>query len=177
MLVVGDTKSPKNFEYPNVRFLSIEEQLTLNFTISKLIPFRNYARKNIGYLYAIQHGAEIIYETDDDNQPNSDKIYHLNERENVASYLPNKRAINVYEYFGQPNVWPRGFPLDDINTKTKSIVVPPKEMFIPVQQGLANIDPDVDAIFRLTRKLNITFSKKPAIAIPKVRNSNLLSHI
>jgi hypothetical protein len=27
----------------------------------------SYSRKMVGYLYAIQHGAEVVYETDDDN--------------------------------------------------------------------------------------------------------------
>ncbi len=32
--------------------------------------------------------------------------------------------------------------------------------------GLANKDPDVDAIFRLTRKLNITFANSEPVNIP-----------
>jgi len=44
----------------------------------------------------------------------------------------------------------------------------PVKRSIPIQQGLANYDPDVDAIFRLTRPLNIFFSEDAApISLPK----------
>lgn len=39
-------------------------------------------------------------------------------------------------------------------------------MMCPVQ-GLADVDPDVDAIFRLTQPLNITFAKSaPSVVLP-----------
>jgi len=39
--------------------------MKLGYNITKYIPFNSYSRKNIGYLYAIQHGAREIFETDD----------------------------------------------------------------------------------------------------------------
>ena len=70
--------------------------------------------------------------------------------------------VNPYEHFGQSTIWPRGYPLDHIAD-------PPSHKFIrcegvdtSIQQGIVNGDPDVDAIFRLTRKdkgvdLNVEF--------------------
>ena len=67
-----------HLSHPNCVFLSVEKQKTLGYRIHDLIPYKSYARKNIGYLYAIQHGAKVIYETDDDNCPTSGKItFHL----------------------------------------------------------------------------------------------------
>jgi hypothetical protein len=101
---------------------------------------------------------------------------YLDEEEEIISYVHQqdqvfdfkkstlyfaKIAVNVYSHFGQPTVWPRGFPLRMIvgalppaeeQKKTK-----PQRRLIPVQQGLADYDPDVDAIFRLTRQLNLFF--------------------
>ena len=71
---VGDDKSPKDWALDGVIFLSVEAQLNLPFRFAKLVPHRNYARKVVGYLYAIQHGAKQIYETDDDNAPKPGKL-------------------------------------------------------------------------------------------------------
>jgi hypothetical protein len=47
-------------------------------------------------------------------------------------------------------MWPRGYPLSAIsrNPPTEFEVV---NASVAIQQGLANGDPDVDALFRLTR--------------------------
>ncbi|PIO68768.1 hypothetical protein TELCIR_09431 [Teladorsagia circumcincta] len=39
------------------------------YSSERNLPYKSYTRKNIGYLYAIEHGAEWIYDTDDDNKP------------------------------------------------------------------------------------------------------------
>ena len=50
----------------------------------------------------------------------------------------------------------KGLPLDEIN-KTK-IVIDKKRKMVRLQQGLAEGNPDVDAIYRLTnKKINIKF--------------------
>ena len=33
----------------------------------KNLPWQSFGRKNVGYLYAIANGAEVIYDFDDDN--------------------------------------------------------------------------------------------------------------
>ena len=50
-------------------FLSSEDQEKLGYEITPLLKHNVYQRKNVGYLYAIQHGARYIYDTDDDNHP------------------------------------------------------------------------------------------------------------
>ncbi|CAD6195933.1 unnamed protein product [Caenorhabditis auriculariae] len=69
LVVVGDTKTPKNWHLDGVHFLDVDFQKSLGFGILDVIPYKSYTRKNIGYLYAIAHGAEWIYDTDDDNKP------------------------------------------------------------------------------------------------------------
>ena len=49
---------------------AIQYEILLNF--AKICPENNYARKNIGYLYAIKNGAKLIFETDDDNKFRTD---------------------------------------------------------------------------------------------------------
>jgi hypothetical protein len=71
LIVVGDEKTPKDWEYKNIYFLSLEDQLALanKFKIINLLPKNSYLRKILGYLVAIENQAENIYETDDDNLP------------------------------------------------------------------------------------------------------------
>lgn len=93
VVVVGDKKTPKDWHLRNVKFFSLEEQYLYYPRFAKIIPENSYKRKMLGYIYAIQHGAEMIFETDDDN-------------------YPYKNAwLNVYEKFGAKRCWPRGFPV------------------------------------------------------------------
>ena len=67
--VVGDTKTDENWHCDGVNFLGINEQEKVFDDFSKKLPFKNYARKNLGYLKAILDGAKVIFDTDDDNLP------------------------------------------------------------------------------------------------------------
>src|ERR1700679_3469227 len=69
LIVVGDEKTPANWQYPNVDYISVEKQSELDFHIRPILPFNHYGRKMLGYLRAIRQGAEIIIDTDDDNIP------------------------------------------------------------------------------------------------------------
>jgi hypothetical protein len=67
--MIGDTKNPENFHIDGCDFWSVKRQLTLDSKFAKLCPTRHYARKNIGYIIALQNGTEELVETDDDNLP------------------------------------------------------------------------------------------------------------
>lgn len=68
-VVVGDVNGPPDFDdVDGVTYLTPNMQKRLHYHIVDHIPWRHFGRKNIGYLYAIEHGAEIIYDTDDDNR-------------------------------------------------------------------------------------------------------------
>ena len=71
VVVVADGKTPSNWSWPNVTFLSVQDQMASGFLSAAVTPFANYARKNIGFLHAIRQGAKLIYETDDDNAPSA----------------------------------------------------------------------------------------------------------
>jgi hypothetical protein len=88
----------------------------------------------------------------------------------MLEYTSHALTINHHAHFGQPSTWPRGYPLEAIGdpheTSMRTVSVVPA-----VQQGLANGDPDMDAIFRLTRKprdTRIDFAFAPAAAAPPI---------
>ncbi len=151
LIVVADQKTPADWSLDFCDFLSVEEQYKLPYRIIRYLPWNHYCRKNIGYLYAIERGAKIIYDTDDDNFPSSKEITYLPEMSQITGISTDQEAFNVYEYFGQPDIWPRGFPLREIARRSQYQLTS-ETVHIPIQQGLVDNDPDVDAIFRLTRK-------------------------
>jgi hypothetical protein len=165
LIVIGDNKSPLDWHCDGVIYLSVKDQQKLNYPIIKDLPFNHYSRKMIGYLFAIEHGAEIIIDTDDDNIPYDNWKFPAFEGK-YECIDGNKGFINIYSEFTDQKIWPRGLPLPLINTPNnynKSDTIAQ----IGVWQGLADGDPDVDAIYRLTDNTPCTFNKRAPIIIDK----------
>eukprot|EP01047_Picozoa_sp_COSAG01_P009031 COSAG01_NODE_365_length_18082_cov_9.136518_13_plen_608_part_00 len=201
VVVVGDKKSPLTYNVSGtggerLAFLGPEQQQALPYTIVPLLKWDHFGRKNIGYLYAMHHGAETIYDTDDDNILKVDAggapyipsraVAQLerppSEHDTVAS---NSHVYNPYPSFDPVQeltstnefMWPRGFPLDkindphtrygrfvgrDANDSMANLRKANHKGRVTVVQSLADHDPDVDAMFRLTRPLPLRF--RPGIS-------------
>jgi len=164
-IVIGDEASPAEFHIDGCDFHSLERQKQTNLKFAQLCPTRHYARKNIGYLLAIRDGASTIIETDDDNIPYQQFWGRRQRIQNVPA-LENSGWVNVYRYFTDQNIWPRGFPLEQVQQQ-----VSPHESLnltdidCPIQQGLTDDNPDVDAVYRLTLPLPQTFRKDRRVAL------------
>lgn len=100
----------------------------------------------------------------DDNLPTGKNIIFENSTESVVGYRSDGegKSVNIYSHFGRPDIWPRGFPLQEIDIRRPTSYLPEYESLpvqvrnilsppMLIQQGLADLDPDVDAIFRLTQ--------------------------
>ncbi len=149
---IGDKKSPPDWSLDGCHFVSLNEQRLNKLKMGKTLPVGHYARKNIGYLLAITKGAECIVETDDDNWP-LDLFWADQELAVSGRFIDQKGWVNAYAYFTSQKIWPRGFPLEQITRAgiaTSSIPSPNVVAQCPVQQGLANGDTDVDAVYRMT---------------------------
>ena len=157
LIIVGDARSPAGFSLAGARFISLTAQRESGFAVARLCPIDHYARKNVGYLAAMRNGATIIVETDDDNHPSAG-FFGERRRRIVAAVAERAGWLNAYRYFSEATIWPRGLPLDAVHDS-----VPPFETLsrttidCPIQQGLADLDPDVDAIYRLLLPLPQTF--------------------
>jgi len=162
LLVVGDRKGPQEYHLNGAELFALEHQLALPLRLPQLLPIHHYARKNIGYLVAISRGAECIYETDDDNMPLVG--WQLRNRMVRARKVEGLFWCNVYRYFSDDLIWPRGLPLDHI-ASGKKLPSPSRECSVvsPIQQGLADGSPDVDAIWRLV--LDKTFQFQPGASV------------
>jgi hypothetical protein len=159
VVIVGDRKTPSDWGNLPVVFLDAESQRVEFPTLAEVLPWDHYCRKNLGYLYAMSRGADCIYETDDDNEPIGDELFPSPGEFLKGPELAGGRWVNVYHHFGGGQSWPRGLPLDRIRERGDlgRIV----DHHCPVQQGLADEDPDVDAIYRLVFPEPVAFARGP----------------
>ena len=165
LIVIGDASSPKDFQLKGAQFISVEDQKLTGLRFAEACPLRHYARKNIGYLLAAREGAPVIIETDDDNMPTpaffDDRVRHQSVAETHGAGW-----TNVYRYFFDGTLWPRGFPLDEIkNAPPEYDTLKNISVDCPIQQGLADSNPDVDAIYRLVMPLPIQFRGNRRVAL------------
>lgn len=177
LLIIGDAKGPVNYTLSpalvscSYNFVSYVEQQNFGGSFAHNLPQNHFGRKNLGYVLAIQNGATSVWDFDDDNIFINDKMgMILKSKKDSADVQvlrisqPLGDVLNPYPALGSAHFsWPRGFPLTEIKSKDKS----PKWLntrhahetlkHIGVVQALANHDPDVDAIYRLQRKLPLSF--------------------
>lgn len=166
LIVVADRKTPSDWlsrlkgNRSRVLFLSMDDQHSLKYLILRHLSENSYARKNVGYLVAIQCGAKIIFESDDDNLLEANQIYHLpkvvasNDVPWIAFHRQRSLFVNIYASFGHPHIWPRGFPVDQLRNVTEDGWHSVRrnnhnQTRVYIQQYLADLDPDVDALVSL----------------------------
>ena len=158
-IIIGDSKSPTNFFLEDAQFFSLEAQRKFDFNLASLCPVGHYTRKNLGYLLAIKNGSLTIVETDDDNLPLED-FWKPRKKYLDSVEVNGKGWFNVYSLYSGKTIWPRGLPLENILQSTEvNISNTPKQYLSPIQQGLADGNPDVDAVFRMTQTLPLNFNK------------------
>jgi hypothetical protein len=164
-IVIGDEASPADFRLDGCDFYSLERQKQLPFKFARACPTRHYARKNIGYLIALSHGATVIIETDDDNLP-YDSFWDLPRRLQSIPAVAVDGWVNVYRYFSDTSIWPRGLPLNEIVSEPAPLATFVEELSdCPIQQGLADANPDTDAVYRLTNKGEVYFAPDRHLAL------------
>lgn len=166
LIVVGDRKGPAEFDLPGATFLSLAEQQRTVFELARIGPVGHYTRKNVGYLEAIRRGAECLYETDDDNAPLASWAPRALEVD--AQPVSSRGWVNVYRCFTDGRIWPRGLPLDEVVPSMaagRPATGEAERVRAPIQQGLANGAPDVDAVWRLVLDAPFDFDAGPSVVL------------
>jgi hypothetical protein len=173
-MIVGDKNTPKNwvkqFLATNLWLVSYEELSSSGFRLAAYLAYGLNTQKNIGYLMAIVCGAKIIYELDGNSLiPDSD--IKLNSYIQSSEDIPwiafrslKSLFINVYAIFGQPQIWPRGIPLSELQNISEggwsSLRRNDNESINGyIVQNLFNFESDVDSVARLTRPLSVSDPK------------------
>lgn len=158
VVVVGDRKTPDGWALPGVTYLSFEEQLRGPFArLAAALPANSYVRKMIGYAHAIRDGATAILDTDDDNEPLTNAF-----PKRLRTVRTRGAWVNPHPWFGSGRSWPRGFPLSRVSEGRRPLTVvqgenPTRPKL--VTQYLADGDPDVDAVWRMTVGRGVEFQR------------------
>ena len=202
-VIVADTKTPHDYMEQAglagmgsvVHYLSVQDQQNWleaeqnggeSTAVGKFlaaIPYKHFARKNIGYLYAIQHGAKLLFDFDDDNllpiDPNTGDVFPpLSDEQFLTGARMVVNGPNVFNHHSLMgatvhNSWARGFPLQVIqdNTTQGDIIFDNFTLnlmeSVAVMQFCANGNPDIDAVHRLVHPLPMTFesSNTPDVVV------------
>ena len=160
LVIVCDKKSVDIASRDNLHILKVESQDTIS-RLASSSPYNHYCRKNLGYLYAMQNGAEIIYDTDDDTYPYEN--FDFPSFTSMTCMKSKTNFYNVLTHFTNQTIWPRGFPLNHI--KQKPEISSTENFQTAVWQSLVDGDADVDAIYRLTKGEFIKFNNAKEVAL------------
>ncbi len=172
--VIADRKTPEPWSLDNCRFISLSEQLNGKTSLGRILPTNSYSRKLYGYLEALREGCEWIKETDDDNIPQETFLEAPSKTCSVRLVVAcESNWINIYSYFTKRRIWPRGLPLQVINQVFQKPALVDDALIevenVAIYQALADGEPDVDALYRLTveEESNIKFDLANPLLIPK----------
>lgn len=157
LVVIGDKKTPVDFSLKNGTYIPPEQQSSLGFECIKNIPWNVIQRRNIGYLFALREGADVIATVDDDNIPYS------NWGKKIPGSTMNLKAwksplifdpLFPYQRFlTKPGMkfWHRGYPVQMLNDRERTSFHTDDigEYHIDVVAELWDGDPDIDAVCRL----------------------------
>lgn len=166
-VVVGDRKTPVPWASGRSTFLALGDRSSERFALARVLPQDHYSRKMLGYLHAAADGAEVIADSDDDNLPNRD--WGFPPFQGRFELTAAKRGfVNVYRAFTDQHVWPRGFPLREVLRAPSGLAENGARtcaVEVGVWQALADGDPDVDAIYRLTSNRPCTFRDRDPLVL------------
>jgi hypothetical protein len=175
-VVVGDTKTPHaEYEKLDCIYLHPDNQALMYPELSEIIGWKTIQRRNIGFVYAYNHGAEIVATVDDDNIPYDNwgtDLYIGKEVE--VDYYTNKELLvfDPLSVTNQSNLWHRGFPIDLLHLKN-SIEYKGKKKITPlIQADLWDGDPDIDAMCRLSFKPIVKFNTTAPFAAAEISPFN-----
>ena len=134
---------------------TIEEQdhyLSRLGRIKNIIPYNSDNRRNIGYLMAVEQGAEVIISIDDDNFPSpAHDFFGEHAQVNQVVKAPSLRSSTGWFNFCDllevdlPTTYPRGFPYSYRHRPT-SVQRQEEEGIVHLNAGLWLGHPDIDAL-------------------------------
>jgi hypothetical protein len=121
-IVVGDTKTPhEEYEKLDCIYLDPDKQAEMYPELSEAIGWKTIQRRNIGFVYAYEHGADVVATVDDDNIPydNWGTDLYVGKEVEVDYYLPELPVFDPLSVTNYPNLWHRGYPIDYLQKRNR----------------------------------------------------------
>jgi len=165
LVVVGDTKTPHSeYEDLNCIYLTPDIQENISKELSDIIGWKSIQRRNLGFLFAYQQGADIVATVDDDNIPYDDwgKDVLVGQEIECDLYEPEENVFDPLSVTNTPNIWHRGYPIELLQKRHRVEYKGKVKRKVLVQADLWDGDPDIDAMARLTMKPIVKYNiEKP----------------
>lgn len=189
-IIIGDLKTPpearKISDELNSRgfetiYMDVEDQkgwLKKFPELDKIIPYNSDNRRNIGFLLALEKGAEMILSIDDDNfvKPNEDWfaqhaiVGKIHELEMVESSNGWFNICTLLRTVPERIIYPRGYPYSK-RWKHSEVKVTRSKNRVVLNLGLWEGEPDVDAVTRLNETVKVLSNSSRKIVLAKGTNS------
>ncbi|CAM1305786.1 Uncharacterised protein at_DN2101, partial [Pycnogonum litorale] len=157
----------------NVHVIRYDELMDLEYSITKYVSTSVNFRRMIGYLFAIENGAQRIYDADETLIMTSFPKFNLDK--NKRFLTPEAVGMyNIFQHFGQSDLWPRGFEQLEVEKNMNTEVRDYKLQWYrtpSIQHSLWQGHPDINQLLLESHKertAEIFFdSRSPPIVIPK----------
>lgn len=182
LLVIGDLKTPAEAETPirelqsrgfQAEYLDIAKQkkwLRRFPELDATIPVNSDNRRNIGFLMAVERGADVVVSIDDDNYVTAGDYYESHaivgstrELRTAASSNGWFNICSLLETDPPRRIYPRGFPYSKRWSDQAEFHV--SRGRIVLNAGLWLGDPDVDAVTRLNEPLRVVRASEETIML------------
>ena len=166
LIFVGDLKTPhlsyKKLEekYKNFTYMSPQMQEELYPELSNAIGWNKCQRRNIGWVYAYNQGADIVATSDDDNIPYDnwgDELF-IGQTIEIDNYEhTTANAFDPISPTEHKELWHRGYPIEFVPIKNNIEYKGKIKRKVIVQADFWDGDPDIDAVCRITKKPIVKF--------------------
>lgn len=151
LIVVTDARTPPGYTLDRGIIVTPAMQEEYDRELSDLIGWNCIQRRNFGFLWARDLGADIVAVVDDDNVPADDWGTDLVVGEEVEAFWYDTGDLPVFDPVGATNesaYWHRGFPLQLVSRRDYSRVTR-RAVRADIQAGFWNGAADLDAVCRL----------------------------
>jgi hypothetical protein len=149
VILVEDRESPNAGEAEGLHRITVDEQREMDYRVASELPRSHRSRKALGYLRALEMGADVIYDAEGDSVPYVGKLgsprWISNGSATAASKFGNPYSVIVKGEM----LWPRGFPLRRLRHAGSMMRQTGEDLDVGVWQCLLDREPDVDSVYRL----------------------------
>ena len=161
LIVVGDQRTPVDYSVKNGIYLDPADQEKLAPELSDLIGWNCIQRRNIGFVLALELGAEIVATVDDDNIPYDSWGTNLmvGKQLDLKTFDCENGCFDPIGATEHAHLWHRGYPLQLLTSRDYSRSST-KPVRVDIQADFWDGDPDVDAVCRLEHAPDVKFDPR-----------------